>query len=34
MREDAKLKWDEFHILIKTNSEIWDKKKLKELKIL
>lgn len=33
-RRDSKAKWDEFHTQIQSNSELWNKEKLKELKIL
>jgi hypothetical protein len=33
-RKDALEKWEEFHNKIKTNSELWDQEKLKELNIL
>jgi hypothetical protein len=33
-RKDALEKWEEFHNKIKTNSELWDKEKLKSLSIL
>jgi hypothetical protein len=33
MRDDAKLKWEEFHNTINPNSEVWDTNKLKEMGI-
>jgi len=33
-RGKGKEKWDEFHTKIQTNSELWDKQKLKEMRIL
>ncbi len=34
MRKDALEKWNEFHSIIHPNSELWDKAKLKEMRIL
>jgi hypothetical protein len=34
MRPQSKLKWEEFHNIIKPNSELWNKTKLKEMGIL
>ena len=34
MRPDALEKWTEFHEIRMKNSELWDKNKLKEMKIL
>ncbi len=34
MRPQSRPKWEEFHNIIKPNSELWDKVKLKEMKIL
>jgi len=31
---NAQEKWDNFHEQIKPNSELWDKEKLKEMKVL
>jgi hypothetical protein len=33
-RPDAMIKWEEFHTKIKPNSELWNKKKLKKMKII